>query len=116
MAKVTATERERWVLYQVLNPMGHANRAERRKVDRIWDALRLDEIGDKTQLYAPGAQIDPRIFSAEEPATFELTSDQRDYVIDLLDKPGLTTSGGRMLRRFEAEIIKGRDGDAAAAS
>jgi len=116
MAKISATERERYVLFQLLNPMGHQNRAERKRVDRIFDALALAEIDDKTRVYAPGTQVSPQIFDAVEEKDFELTSDQRDYVIDLLDKPGLTTAGGRMLARFEREIIKGRDGAAASAS
>lgn len=116
MAKITATERERYVLFQLINPMGHPNRAERRRVDRIFDAMALAEIDDKTRVYAPGTQVSPQIFDDVEAKTFELTSDQRDYVIELLDKPGLTTAGGRMLARFEREIIAGRDGDAASRS
>jgi hypothetical protein len=116
VAKISATERERYVLFQLINPMNHAGKAERRKWERIFDALRLDDIADKVGAYAPGIQVDPRIFDAVEQLEIELTSDQRDAVIGLLEGPGLTTSGGRMMRRFETEIIKGRDGEQAAAS
>lgn len=116
MAKITATERERWVLYQLINPMQHPTKTERRKWERIFDALRLEEIGDRVSVYAPGVQIDPRIFDAVVEAELEVTSDQRDDVIKLLDGPGLTTFGGRMLKRFETEIIKTRDAEQAAAS
>ena len=116
MAKISATERERWVLYQLIDPMNHAGKADRRKWERIFDALRLEEIADKLAVYAPGAQPDARIFDNVTLLELETTSDQRDAVIGLLEGPGLTTKGGRMLNRFEREIIKGRDGEAAAAS
>ena len=116
MATITATERERWVLYQLINPMNHQGKAERKKWDRIFDALKLEEISDTLATYAPGTQADQRIFDAVDLRDFELTSDQRDAVIGLLEGPGLTTAGGRLVKRFEHEIVKGRDGDAAAAS
>lgn len=116
MAKITATERERWVLFQLINPMPHQTKQERRKWDRIFDELKLEEIGDKAAVYAPGVQIDQRAFDAVDVKTYELTSDQRDAVISLLEGPGLTTAGGRMVARFEREIVKGRDGEQAAAS
>jgi hypothetical protein len=116
MAKISATERERWVLYQLINPMNHQGKAERRKWERIFDALRLEDIADKLSTYAPGIQADQRIFDGLELLELEVTSDQRDAVIALLEGPGLTTAGGRMLGRFEREIIKGRDGDVGAQS
>jgi hypothetical protein len=116
VAKISATERERWVLYQLINPMPHQGKAERRKWDRIFEALRLDDIADKLSVYAPGTNVDPRSFDAVELLELEVTSEQRDAVIGLLEGPGLTTSGGRMVARFEREIVKGRDGDEAAAS
>jgi hypothetical protein len=116
MAKITATERERWVLYQLINPMQHQTKQERRKWDRIFDALALEEIGDRLNVYAPGTAVDPRIFDAVDERELDLTGDQRDAVISLLEGPGLTTHGGRLLKRFETAIVKGRDGDQAAAS
>lgn len=116
MAKVSATERERWVLFQLINPMPHQMKSERRKWDRIFEALRLDEIADKVAIYAPGTNVDPRAFDAVDTVDLELTSDQRDAVIALLEGPGLTTAGGRMLARFEVAIVKSRDGEQAAAS
>lgn len=116
MAKISATERERWVLFQLINPMAHQTKQERKKWDRIFDGLQLEEIGDKTDVYPPGTQIDPRAFDNVDLRELELTSDQRDAVIALLEGPGLTTKGGRMLSRFENQIIKGRDGEQAAAS
>ena len=105
MAKITATERERWVLFQLINPMNHSGKAERRKWERIFDALRLEEIADKIGAYAPGAQVDARIFDVVELLELEVTSDQRDAVIGLLEGPGLTTAGGRMLGRFERDSV-----------
>lgn len=116
MAKISATERERWVLYQLINPMSHNGKAERRKWERIFDALKLEEIADRLATYAPGVQASERIFDNLELTDLEVTSDQRDAVIGLLDGPGLTTAGGRLIARFEREIVKGRDGDQAAAS
>jgi hypothetical protein len=116
MAKISATERERWVLFQLIDPMNHQGKAERKKWDRIFEALRLGEIAEKLEVYAPGVQVDARIFDNVDEADLELTSDQRDAVIELLERPGLTTRGGRLLRRFEQAIIKGRDGEQASAS
>lgn len=116
MAQISATERERWVLYQLINPMPHQTKSERKKWDRIFDKLALEELADKVSVYSPTTPINPNTFDAVDAKTYELTSDQRDAVISLLEGPGLTTSGGRMLARFEAEIIKGRDGEQAAAS
>lgn len=114
---VSATERERWVLYQLLNPMGQQNRADGRRLERLWDALGLDEIEDKVRVYAPGTQLDARIFDDVERKNFPtVTSEQRDFMIELLDKPGLTLSGRRMIRKFESAMIIGRDGEAAKAS
>jgi hypothetical protein len=116
MAKITATERERWVLYQLINPMNHQGKAERKKWDRIFDALELERISDTLSAFAPGTHVDQRLFDAVELREFELTSDQRDAVIAMLEGPGLTTQGGRMVARFEREIVKGRDGDLASRS
>lgn len=116
MAKISATERERWVLFQLINPMNHQGKAERRKWDRIFDALELERISETLSAYAPGVQADQRIFDNITLREFELTSDQRDAVIGLLEGPGLTTAGGRLVARFEREIVKGRDGDASSAS
>lgn len=116
MAKISATERERWVLYQLIDPMSHAGKTERLRWGRIYAALRLEEIAEKVEVYAPGVQVDGRIFDNVDELELEVTSDQRDMLIALLEKPGLTTRGGRLLHRFEVAIIKGRDGDQAAAS
>lgn len=112
MATINATARERFALYLVLNPMQHQNRAERKRADRTFDALKLGAISDIVD--KSGGNMNHLGFDAVETLPYELTSDQRDFVIDVLDRPGVNTAIGRMLARLEHELIKGRDGEAAA--
>lgn len=114
MAKIKTTERERWALFMVMAPLNPQNRQERKRNDRLWDALGLDPVAEKVARYPSGSSLDPKLFNDEiaEAAEVELTSDQRDVLIDLLDKPALTQNGWRLLRRLDAELVRGRDGEA----
>jgi hypothetical protein len=106
MAKGTTTERERFILFQLISAQQPANRMERKRNDRIWDALNLDSVASKN------TQPPPRVetLDGEVTSDYDITSEQRDFLIDLLDKPGLTQQGARWLRRFDEELVKGRDG------
>lgn len=110
MAKGTTTERERYILFQLLAAQQPANRMERKRNDRIWDALGLDGVAIKRAGFPPDRPPAVETFDSEHVAEYEITSEQRDFLIDLLDKPGLTQSGARWLRRFDDELVKGRDG------
>lgn len=101
MARITTTEQQRYALFTLLNPMTHATRAERKKVDTLWDALKLDDVANK----AVGTPIDTK-----ETREDEITSDQRDLIIEILSRPGITTGIGRVLNPVEKELIRSRDG------
>lgn len=114
MARANATERDRWVLYQMMNGNSPGSRAERLKMDRLWAALKLDEVAAKVEQYPPQSVLDPKLFDHDARVEYEVTSDQRDVLIEFLGKPGLTMSGHRIVRELETDLIKARDGDAAA--
>lgn len=109
MVTVSATNRERFALYLVLNPMQHTNRQERKRADRIFDALELGGISDTVDTL--GGNVSHLSFDPSTPKEYELTSEQRDLLISLLDRPGVNTGTGRLLGRLEAELIKSRDGE-----
>lgn len=106
--KYTVSERARFGLYLLLNPMQHPNRVERMRADRLFEVLGLDVISSKVD--AAGGHISHLGFSDQAMIEVELTSDQRDMMIDFLDRPAVTTSIGRLVSELERELIKRRDG------
>lgn len=110
MAKGTTTERERYIVFQLLAAQQPANRMERKRNDRIWDALGLDAVATKRASYPADRPPSAETFDSEVLTDYEITSEQRDFLIDLLDKPGLTQQGARWLRRFDDELVRSRDG------
>lgn len=111
MAKIYASPRERFALFLILNPMQHNNRQERKRADRIFDALELGAIGDTVDRL--GGQTTHLGFSPIDGKDYELTSDQRDLLISFLDRP-VSLAIGRLVKRLESDLIKGRDGESSA--
>lgn len=110
MAKGTTTERERYILFQLLAAQQPANRMERKRNDRIWDSLGLDAVASKLAGFPKDRPPSVEVFDDALLSEYEITSEQRDFLIELLDKPGLTQQGARWLRRFDDELVKSRDG------
>lgn len=110
--KYTVSERTRFGLFLLLNPMQHPNRAERKRTDRLWDELALDDVAAKVD--GAAGQIGHLGFSETATIEAELTSDQRDLLLSIFDKPGVTTAVGRLVEPLESELLKRRDGEAAA--
>ena len=98
----TLSERERWGLKWHLNALPQNDRVSRRRLDRVWDALKLDD---------PLPPVNAPIDSVDAAETFpvELTSDERDALIDWLDKP-MNGALARVLSALDRRLVKSRDG------
>jgi hypothetical protein len=108
VANLQATERERFALHALLRGLEPKDRAERRNWDAVWDAFKLDEINE--QLAAAGAKgLGANEFNGEAMTDHEITSHQRDMLINKLDT-SFPLPLGRLLRRFDADLLKSRDG------
>lgn len=105
MAKIDLTDRERFALFVQLNSMQVKDRAEGRRLDKVWVALNLDAVAETARR---GANSDGS-FDHEARATYELTSDQRDSLIEYLDKP-MTGGMARLIVRIGDELLRSRDG------
>ena len=105
MTKVTLSGRDRFSLYAHLNLLPVTGRQEQRATDRLWASLKLDDIGNIC-----GSQKETRStdFSTEK-HEYELTSDQRDYLIDAFEKP-MTAALSRLLFPIAETLRKSRDG------
>lgn len=111
MATMNLSDRERYAIYLVVNTMNHPDRASRKRWDRVWDKLKLDDIART----APNQNMFiPQNFSDESPIPpFEISSEERDMLISsVCGAAGLSTAVGRLLNRAEAEMVKARDGEA----
>lgn len=104
MAKGMVSDRQKFALYLVLNPMQHNTRAERKRVDKFWDDIGLEEIAKRAEKSVNALDFSP---DAHE---VEMTSDNRDLIIEICSRPGINTAIGRILNPLEQELIKGRDG------
>ena len=109
MASTSLTERERFVLFWVLNdsPVS-GGRAEVRKLDRLWSALKLDEVA---ALSLKRTQATAEMLDHDTRRDFELTSEQRDHLIAYCDTPALQGWAARLLYRLAGELMKARDGE-----
>jgi len=105
MAKVSISDRQRYALYLILNPMQHANRSERKRIDKLWDDIALDEIALRCD--KPVSHLDFNNTETER----EISSEQRDLIIDIVARPGINTAIGRLLNPVETSLLKAREGD-----
>jgi hypothetical protein len=106
MARIDLSPRERFSIFILLNPMSVPNRAEGRKLDRVWTAINLDEI---VELARKGSTTETAF--AEDPSVeYQLTSDERDSLIDYLDRQ-MTGGMARILVKVGNELIRSRDGE-----
>lgn len=108
MAEIKLSARDRFALYVHINPQPVAGRAEQRKLDRLWSALALDPIAAVCEPKREGSRSTD---FDDEKKPIELTSDMRDQLIDLLDRP-MTGGLSRLLGPISAELIRARDGEA----
>lgn len=106
--KILASERERWVLFQLINPIGQTDRADGRRVDRLWNALELDTIEYKHRSLKKEERAEPDPYDPVNMREHELTAEQVDFLLELLNKPGLTRSGRAWLRAIEAQLEKAK--------
>jgi|HubBroStandDraft_5_1064220.scaffolds.fasta_scaffold135908_2 hypothetical protein len=105
MTKVTLSARDRFSLYAHLNVLPVTGRQEQRQADRLWTSLKLDEIGNICNSQKETRSSD---FSNDK-QDYEVTSDQRDYLIDAFEKP-MTMSLSRLLFPIAEALRKSRDG------
>lgn len=108
MAKLQLSDRERWAMFVHLNGLPVQGRSEHRKVDRLWTTLSLDAIAMACEAKREGVRATD--WDHEVRTEFELTSDQRDYLIDALEKP-MGSGLSRILFPIEELLVKSRDGD-----
>lgn len=101
----TLSPRDRFSLYAHLNPLPVSGRQEQRRMDRLWSALKLDEIDD---ICASQPETRSSQFTLQK-QEYEITSDQCDYLIDALDRP-MTAAMSRMLLPIGEALLKSRDG------
>lgn len=106
MAKIELSLRDRHGIKWHLN-VQQFDRAEGRRLDKIFDALKLDSV-------TTGQNIDPSTIDVT-PATYEITDDDRDFLIDNLQKQALGFMK-RLLGPIERALIKMRDSQTQAAT
>lgn len=106
MSKLSLSERERYTLFHHFNVQPVNGRAEQRRVDKLWSILDLDAIA----LHCEGSKEMPRATDfSDERREYELSDDQRDMMIDYLDRP-MTSGLSRYLFPIGNELIRQRDG------
>jgi hypothetical protein len=103
MATITANERERFALFTLLNPLQCQNRAESRRLDSVWTALRLDELAEKCSALRKGAPFGDDAFDATTTAIFEVSAADREALRGYLDKP-MTGGMVRLLARIGDQV------------
>jgi hypothetical protein len=101
MAKIDLSLRDRHGIKWHLN-IQQFDRAEGRRLDKVFDALKLDNVTTTQQ--ADPATLDVALVE------YELTSDERDFLIDNLQKPAMGYIK-RLLSPIERALIKSRDGE-----
>lgn len=102
MAKVDLSLRDRHALKWHLNGLKLGGRDDSKKLDRIWEALKLD-------LVTSGPNQDPASIDIA-PVTYDLQSVDRDGLIDWLNTP-MMGSMSRLLIAVDRQLIKTRDGE-----
>lgn len=106
MANFDLSPRDRHALKWHLNGVRVNDRVEGRRLDRIWAALRLDDV-------ATTQDVPPEKISAVTTA-YPLGDEERDQLITWLDTPRLGVMS-RLLSAIDRMLLKSRDGEADAA-
>jgi hypothetical protein len=101
MPKIDLSQRERHAIKWHLNTIQYPTHADRKKLDSVWEALKLDNLPTKQNQ-------DPDLLDVT-PISYDLTSTQRDYLIEWLNHPMLGIMG-RLISGAEGRLIKSRDG------
>jgi hypothetical protein len=109
MAKITLNERARVGLTYRLAGVNQPDIPTRRKVDRVWDALKLDELS--ADALAKG-NLAGAVWAGSD-VTYEITSEMRDYLIEWLtptERHPMNGFQGRILGPIYDELKEARDG------
>lgn len=104
MAKIDLSLRDRHGIKWHLN-LQQFDRGEGRRLDRVFDALKLDNV-------TTAQQADPSIMDVAL-VSYEITDDERDFLIENVQKTALGYMK-RLLGPIERTLIKMRDSQAAA--
>jgi hypothetical protein len=110
MATIQLSDRDRFAIYVHLNVQALTNHAEQRRMSRLWTVLDLDPIA---AICEPRKDPVRTTEFSEEKKDYDITSDQRDYLIELLGRimgAGLS----RLLLPISMALMKSRDGETAA--
>jgi hypothetical protein len=102
--QIELTNRERFGLFVHCNQLQIPNRAEGRRLDKVWAALGLDALAEAAR---KGLTSDAA-HDHEVRLPFVLVPEERDALIDYLDRP---MAGGfaRLLARIGDLLIAHRD-------
>lgn len=92
--------RDRHSLKWHLNSLTIRDRAEDKNLDKVWTALKLDDIITKPN-------TDPDALDVAK-VPYELTVDERDHLITWLDQPKMGAMS-RLLRDVDKALLKSRD-------
>ncbi|HEV3059693.1 MAG TPA: hypothetical protein VGY48_15690 [Vicinamibacterales bacterium] len=103
MAKIDLSQRDRHALKWHLNGIRTKDRVEDKALDRVWKALKLDDIVTKSDADPATLDITPVTYD-------ELTSADRDQLIEWMNAPKLGIMS-RLLRAIDERLITSRDGD-----
>jgi hypothetical protein len=101
MSRLDLSYRERHGLKWHLNGITTKGREEDRKLDHLWEALKLDAVTTKSN-------IDPETLDVT-PVTYELSKAERDDLIEWLNTPKLGAMS-RILSAIDKRLLKARDG------
>lgn len=110
MAKITLSERDRAAISFRLNGVSVTDHNARRAVDRMFDSLKLDELPGDSLVRINDAR--PQNW-AEGTVTYDLTSEQRDRLIEWLSPSQAAPLAGflaRILGAISDTLIAARDG------
>lgn len=103
MAKLELTQKERVFIRAHVNTRPLTTTLERRRADKLWDAIKLDDLPDSATVESLGKDI----------AEYEGTSDDRDLLIEWLtptDRFTQTTQLARVVGPALDRLTKARDG------
>lgn len=101
MSKIDLSYRDRHALKWHLNGITSKGREDDRKLDRLWDALKLDVVTTKPNVDSDTLDVTP--------ATYELTKAERDDLIDWLNTPKMGAMS-RLVHDIDRRLLKARDG------
>jgi len=103
MAKIDLSQRDRHAIKWHLNGITTKDRVEDRALDRIWKALKLDDIVTPANADTNTLDVTPVMYD-------EMTSADRDLLIEWMGRPKLGVMS-RLLRGIDDRLLKARDGE-----